>query len=113
MAAAVGGNREAAPATQQAESEDLPERPSRSQITATMAPLAPAVRACAQGQTGTATVALVINGDGSVANASVTGPFNPTVNNCIVGVVRRARFPRFRRPSIPLVYPFSIQPPQQ
>lgn len=90
----------------------LPERPSRAQVTATLTPFSSAVRACTQGQTGVATVAMVISHDGAVQSASVSGPFSGDANSCITGVVRRAHFPEFTRPSVPIVYPFSIQPPR-
>jgi hypothetical protein len=114
MAAATGGSRAgAAPAAPaQSQTAELPDRPSRAQVTQTLSPLQSAVRACTQGQTGIATVAMVISSDGTVQSASVSGPFDGSVNNCIAGVVRRAHFPPFRRPSVPIVYPFSIQPPR-
>ena len=93
-----------------APSAELPERPTRAQITSTMTPLTPAVRACTQGQTGMATVAMVIRNDGTVQTATVSGPFSSDANNCIAGVVRRAHFTSFTRPSVPIMYPFSIQP---
>ncbi len=103
-----GGAAAAAPAA----STELPDRPNRAQITSTMTPLTPAVRACTQGQTGVATVAMLIRNDGTVQTANVSGPFNPDANNCIAGVVRRAHFQPFTRPTVPIVYPFSIQPPR-
>lgn len=89
---------------------EIPDRPSRSQVTASMAPLSSAIRACAQGQTGMATVAMTVASDGTVQSASVSGPFNAAATGCMTGVVRRAHFPAFRRPTVPLLYPFSIQP---
>jgi hypothetical protein len=85
-----------------------PERLSQPQVRAVMSPLQPAMRACTQGATGTATVAMVISHDGTVQNASVGGPFTPDVNACIQGVARRAHFPEFTRPTQSVVVPVAI-----
>ncbi len=106
----------AAPTHAAAPAEDpstLPERLNRSQVTSVLGPLNGAVRSCAGAQTGTAPVSLVINGDGSVATANVSGQFSGTpVGECIAGVVRRARFPRFRAPTQNMMFPYVIAPRQ-
>jgi hypothetical protein len=112
---AAGGN--AAPAaaapTAAAPAQELPERPTRQQITSVMGGLNSAVRACAQGQTGTAPVAVVIANDGSVRSASVSGQFaGGPIGECIQGVVNRAHFPAFRANESRVTWPFVILPPR-
>jgi hypothetical protein len=75
-----------------------------------MSRLSAAVRACTQGQTGTATVAMMVRANGTVMSASVSGPFSGDATSCIRGVAMGAQFPPFTRPQVPIVYPFSIQP---
>ena len=102
----------AAAAAPAAPSADLPERLGRAQITGVLSPLNGAVRSCAQGQTGTAPVAIVIGNDGAVRTATVSGQFAGTpVGDCIAGVVRRAHFPAFRAPTQNLMFPYVITPP--
>ncbi|MEZ4406310.1 MAG: hypothetical protein R3A52_07535 [Polyangiales bacterium] len=113
MGRVAPGARPAAPAAAApAAQPDLPERLNRSAITGTLAPLNGAVRACAQGQTGTAPVNITIGNDGNVRNAALSGQFAGTpVGECITGVVRRAHFPQFRNPTQTVMYPFVILPP--
>ncbi len=88
---------------------DLPERLDRMQITRALSPLNGAVRACGSGETGTAPVAIVINNDGTVRSATVSGQFAGTpVGDCINSVVRRAHFPAFRSPTQNVMYPYVI-----
>lgn len=102
----------AAAAAPAAPSADLPERLGRAQITSVLGPLNGAVRSCAQGQTGTAPVSIVIGNDGAVRTATVSGQFAGTpVGDCIAGVVRRAHFPAFRAPTQNLMFPYVITPP--
>jgi hypothetical protein len=103
----------AAAAAPEAASADLPERLGRAQITGVLSPLNNAVRSCAQGQTGTAPVAIVIGNDGAVRSATVSGQFGGTpVGDCIAGVVRRAHFPPFRAPTQNMMFPYVITPPR-
>ncbi len=114
MARVAGGGAPAptAPAAETAAAE-LPERPTRSQITSVLSGLNGAVRSCTNGQTGTAPVSLVIANDGTVSSANVSGQFgNSAAGECISGVVRRAHFPRFRAQQVTLTYPFVILPPR-
>lgn len=102
----------AAAAAPAAPSADLPERLGRAQITSVLGPLNGPVRSCAQGQTGTAPVSIVIGNDGAVRTATVSGQFAGTpVGDCIAGVVRRAHFPAFRAPTQTLMFPYVITPP--
>ena len=96
-----------------ADGNDLPERPTRSQITTVLSALNGPVRFCANGRTGTAPVMIEIGNDGLVRSARVTGEFAETTEGrCIEDVVRRARFPAFRAPEVRLIYPFVVLPPR-
>ena len=96
-----------------APTEELPERLTRSQVTSVLGGLAGPVRQCAGGETGTAPFSITIANDGTVQNASLSGQFSGTPQGeCMEGVVRRARFGRFRNPTQTLVYPYVIQPPR-
>jgi serine/threonine-protein kinase len=100
-----------APAEEPANTPDLPERPTRSQITAVLTRLNGAVRACAQEQTGTAPVVITIDNNGTVRSAIVSGPFAGSAEGaCIANVVRNARFQPFRAPQATLTWPFVILP---
>jgi hypothetical protein len=89
----------------------LPEAPSREEVTDAMAVLLPAIRGCAMGQTGLATAGIVVRGDGRVASVELSGaPFEGTASGrCMEGVLRRARFSRFRQPTFRVRFPFAIQ----
>jgi hypothetical protein len=101
----------ARPAASAASAGELPEAPSRDEVTQAMAVLLPAIRGCAMGQTGLATAGIVVRGDGRVASVELSGaPFEGTASGrCMEGVLRRARFSRFRQPTFRVRFPFSIQ----
>jgi len=97
----------------EAEQANLPDLPSRVQVTSILTGLNPRIRSCANGQTGTATFAITIKGDGTVQNASLqAGGYPNEARACMENVIRGARFPQFRRPSTTLAFPFSILPPR-
>jgi hypothetical protein len=109
----ITGGSAPAPAAAAAPSAELPERPTRSQMTTVLSGLNGPIRSCANGQTGTAPVAIVIGNDGVVRSANVSGQFAGTpAGECIAGVVRRARFPAFRAPQVNITYPYVILPPR-
>jgi hypothetical protein len=89
----------------------VPVAPSRDDVIKTMTVLVPAIRGCAQGQSGLATAGMVVSNDGKVQSVNLTGqPFEGTASGrCMEGVVRRARFPRFQQPSFRVQFPFSLQ----
>jgi len=104
---------QAAPAMAAAPPEaNLPESPSRSVVTRVLGGLMGRMRRCAGDQVGMANARIRISNDGTVASVSIAGsPFGGTPQgSCMEGVVRRAHFPRFRRPTIDLTFPFSIRP---
>jgi hypothetical protein len=89
----------------------LPVAPTRDDVIKAMSVLVPAIRGCAQGLSGLATVTLVVRNDGRVESASLSGaPFEGTASGrCMEGVVRRARFPRFTQANFRVQFPFAIQ----
>jgi hypothetical protein len=89
----------------------IPVVPSRDDVTRSMTVLLPAIRGCAAGQSGLATVGIVVKNDGHVESVSVTGaPFEgDRSGHCMEGVVRRAKFPRFQQSSFRIQFPFAIQ----
>jgi hypothetical protein len=89
----------------------LPMQLSREDVTKTMTVLLPAIRGCAAGQSGLATVGIVVKNDGHVESVSVSGaPFEgDRSGRCMEGVVRRAKFPRFQQSSFRIQFPFAIQ----
>jgi hypothetical protein len=94
-----------------AASNAIPVVPSRDDVTRSMTILLPAIRGCAAGQSGLATVGIVVKNDGHVESVSVTGaPFEgDRSGRCMEGVVRRAKFPRFQQSSFRIQFPFAIQ----
>jgi hypothetical protein len=89
----------------------IPVVPSRDDVTRSMTVILPAIRGCAAGQSGLATVGIVVKNDGRVESVSVTGaPFEgDRSGKCMEGVVRRAKFPRFQQSSFRIQFPFAIQ----
>jgi pyruvate dehydrogenase E2 component (dihydrolipoamide acetyltransferase) len=93
------------------EANALPATPSREDVTQAMTVLLPAIRGCAQGQSGMAIAGIVVHSDGRVASVDVAGaPFAGNASGrCMEGVLRRARFPRFTQPSFRIRFPLAIQ----
>jgi hypothetical protein len=89
----------------------VPLSPSRDDVTRAMTVLLPAIRGCAQGQSGLATVGIIVKNDGHVETVAVTGsPFEgERSGRCMEGVVRHAKFPRFQQSSFRIQFPFAIQ----
>jgi hypothetical protein len=100
-----------ASAPRPADPDGVPPAPSRDDVIKAMSVLVPAIRGCAQGASGLATAGIVVRNDGRVESAVVSGaPFQGTASGrCMEGVVRRARFPRFKQPTFRVQFPFSIQ----
>jgi hypothetical protein len=89
----------------------LPHSPSREQVTQAVSVLIPAIRGCAMGQAGTAVADIVVANDGRVSSARISGaPFAGTSSGrCMEGVLRRGKFPAFRKPTLRVKYPIEIQ----
>jgi hypothetical protein len=89
----------------------LAQTPSRDDVVNTMSVLVPAIRGCAQGQSGLAPMSIVVLSDGRVESAALgSGPFQGTASGrCMEGVVRRARFPHFKQANFRVQFPFAVQ----
>lgn len=89
----------------------VPVAPSREDVTRAMTVLLPAIRGCAAGQSGLATIGIVVRNDGRVESAAVSGaPFEgERSGRCMEGVVRRAKFPRFQQSTFRVQFPFALQ----
>ena len=89
----------------------LPQTPTRDDVVNSMSVLVPAIRGCAQGQSGLAPMSIVVLSDGRVESAALSsGPFQGTASGrCMEGVVRRARFPRFKQANFRVQFPFAVQ----
>ncbi|MBX3272511.1 MAG: hypothetical protein KF729_19790 [Sandaracinaceae bacterium] len=103
--------RPAAAAAAPANDANLPENPSRQDVARALGPLSSRIRACAGDQVGLALSTIVVNGDGSVATVAVGGsPFGGTPQGaCMEGVIRTARFSRFRATTFRVSYPFNVR----
>lgn len=89
----------------------VPERLSRQQILMVVKRGAVTLRECKQeGATGSLTVAMVIEPEGSVSSARVTsGPMQgTTAGHCVEAVVRGLVFPKFSGPAMRLNMPFAL-----
>jgi hypothetical protein len=89
----------------------LAQTPTRDDVVNTMSVLVPAIRGCAQGQSGLAPMSIVVLSDGRVESAALSsGPFQGTASGrCMEGVVRRARFPHFKQANFRVQFPFAVQ----
>jgi hypothetical protein len=100
-----------APPTAAAPAPTLVQTPTRDDVVNTMSVLVPAIRGCAQGQSGLAPMSIVVLSDGRVESAALSsGPFQGTASGrCMEGVVRRARFPHFKQANFRVQFPFAVQ----
>lgn len=92
------------------DSGGLPDTPPRDAVARGLRSVQGAVRACGGGQHGTANTTVTISGStGRVTSAQVSGQFAGTpVGSCVARAVRGAQFPRFRRPTFTVNFPFSV-----
>ena len=68
-----------------------------------------AVRECANGKPGTASIQATIASSGRISYAIVDGAFKGTPEgSCIARAVRKARFPAFSKASIKVTYPIAL-----
>ncbi len=111
-AALGGGGMMAAP--MQAESSggggNLPDSPPRDGVLRALRSVQGAVGRCGNGQHGVANTTITVSGsNGRVSNARVTGQFAGTpIGSCVARAVRGAQFPRFRRPTFQVSFPYRI-----
>jgi predicted Zn finger-like uncharacterized protein len=103
------GSSPSGPAAPAANTGAGPEAPSRNDVMTAMRGVQPAVRACAEGQTGLATVTITFASTGRVTTANVAPPFAGTpAGSCIARAVRAATVPPFTRPTFQVNYPFAL-----
>jgi hypothetical protein len=97
------------PAAETTAVADLPQTPTREQVTAGFESVREAVLECAAGQHGVATIQASIAGSGRVAQALVSGAFQGTpAGSCIARAVRTAKFPSFSQDRLSVSYPFAL-----
>jgi outer membrane biosynthesis protein TonB len=108
---ALTGEKRAAAAPAAPQPTVLPQTPTRDDVVNAMSVIVPAIRGCAQGQSGLAPMSIVVLSDGRVESAALnSGPFQGTASGrCMEGVVRRARFPRFKQANFRVQFPFAVQ----
>jgi hypothetical protein len=96
------------PAAEKPATAALPAEPSRAQILSGIRGVLPSAKACGQGKGGTAQARITVSGNtGRVSNVTVTG-VDTAVGNCISNALRRARFPKFSKPTFNISYPISL-----
>ena len=87
----------------------LPDKPSRDDVLSALAPIRPAVAACAHGQRGIAQLDITVADTGAVTHAVVGGDFAGTSEgSCIARTVRSAQFAPFKQPRFRVIYPFAL-----
>lgn len=103
-AASKGGNDEPSGG------DDLPETPSRDQVLSALKAIQPQVQACGNGGGGVANTAITVMGStGRVTSATVSGQYAGTpVGSCVAKTVRNAKFPRFKRSTFQINFPYSM-----
>jgi hypothetical protein len=94
-----------------------PDLPPHQQITGVLAGLRPTIAARCAGPPGQVRVYFTLLGaTGAVRSLSVSGTASGEQQTCVANLVRRARFPRFRRGSLDVDYTYTLstrlpQPP--
>ncbi|MCA9601986.1 MAG: hypothetical protein KC417_08180, partial [Myxococcales bacterium] len=87
-----------------------PDTPSKSDVLSAMKGVEPRVMACRKGRHGVLTVKMTVSGStGRVTGTSVTGSFvGSPEGDCAMRAVRSASFPKFRKNSFSIAYPFRF-----
>jgi len=97
-----------------ARANDLPESPTAQEVKDALAPLKGAAKACGvqHGATSGETVKIKLSIEGAtgrVTSSTAQSPHAGTeLGRCVAEVLANARFPRFRKPSIGVVYPVAM-----
>lgn len=100
---------EAAMPAQPVPTADLPEYPSREQVTAGFETVRAALSQCAAGRSGTVEINASIASSGRIVHALVGGDFRGTVEgSCMARAVRDAKFPPFSQARLKVSYPISL-----
>jgi hypothetical protein len=88
---------------------DLPEYPTREQVTAGFESVRAALSRCAAGRSGTVQINASIASTGRIVHALVGGDFRGTVEgSCMARAVRDAQFPAFSQARLKVSYPISL-----
>jgi hypothetical protein len=88
---------------------DLPEYPSREQVTAGFESVRAALSQCAAGRSGRVDIDASIASTGRIVHALVGGDFRGTVEgSCMARAVREAKFPAFSQARLKVSYPISL-----
>lgn len=111
----VGGSSSAKPAASKPKSTgssgSLPDAPSRNDVKTALQGVSGGVKACNQGQGGTAVVDVTFSGTtGRVSRAKVaSGPLKGTPTGaCVEKAVKRARVPRFKQSAFKVKFPYRL-----
>jgi hypothetical protein len=88
----------------------LSDVPSKEAVLAAMKGVQPRVMACKTGRHGTMMLKITVSGTtGKVQSAAATGSFaGSPEGDCAVRAVRSANFPKFKKPSLTISYPFQF-----
>jgi predicted Zn finger-like uncharacterized protein len=86
---------------------DLPEKPTRQEISEGIGAVRSRVMACGSKGTGTVTVRLKIGGSGSIDSADASGGSSSSLDSCVESAVKSARFPKSQR-GLTVSYPFRF-----
>jgi hypothetical protein len=88
---------------------DLPQYPTREQVTAGFESVRAALAQCAAGRAGTADIKASIASNGRIVHALIGGDFSGSVEgSCMARAVREAQFPAFSEPRLKVSYPISL-----
>lgn len=86
----------------------LPAEPSRAQILSAIRAVLPSAKACGRGAGGTAQSRITVAGStGRAVDVKVSG-VDAAVGNCIANALRKARFPKFSKPTFNVSYPIRL-----
>lgn len=93
--------------------DELPQTPTRDEVAKTLRDLNPLVSLCSEGKGGVIRVHLAITGKtGLVKEATVIKQFaGSKVADCVTDIVSRAQFPRFKKKTLTVVFPYTFPEP--
>jgi len=87
---------------------NLPDAPSRQDITRVMSAAKQPIVACANGTQGVVRLTIKIAADGSVSSVEIVKSLDPDIDSCVMGVAKRLRFPASRN-GLAFTYPISLR----
>ncbi|MCG8556520.1 MAG: zinc-ribbon domain-containing protein [Proteobacteria bacterium] len=89
---------------------NLPETPSRDQVMKALRAVQRSVKNCSKSEHGVAMTTITVSGsNGRVRSAKVSGDYAGTrAGSCIARAVRKARFPKFKKPEFKIQFPFRL-----